>query len=122
MVDRWPVLVVPGLYVADDDLLDLLGRYAEAGGHLVLTPRTGYADEEAVVRHVVMPGVLREAAGAHYLEFTNLVSDVPVRANAVRWRPRSSRRSHGLGRWSDRGGPRPSSPATTTLISGSSPR
>ena len=81
MVDRWRALVVPGLYVADDDLLDLLGRYAEAGGHLVLTPRTGFADEEAVVRHTVMPGVLREAVGAHYLEFTNLVSDVPVRAN-----------------------------------------
>ena len=38
----------------------------------MLTPRTGYADEEAVARHEVMPGVLREAAGASYLHFTNL--------------------------------------------------
>jgi len=78
MVARWPVLVVPGLYVADDETLEILRRYAEAGGHLVLTPRTGYADEEAIVRHVVMPGVLREAVGAHYLEFANLAGPVPI--------------------------------------------
>jgi beta-galactosidase len=78
LVDRWPVLVVPALYVADDATLDLLRRYAEAGGHLVLTPRTGYADEEAVVRHTVMPGVLCPAVGARYQEFTNVVTPVTV--------------------------------------------
>ena len=74
------MLVVPGLYIADDALPRLAAPYAEAGGHLVLTPRTGYADEEAVARHVVMPGILREAAGAHYLEYTNLAGPVPVTA------------------------------------------
>jgi beta-galactosidase len=78
LVKRWPVLVVPGLYVASDELLEQLRRYAEAGGHLVLTPRTGYADEDGVARHAVMPGVLREAAGVHYLEYSNLTSPVPV--------------------------------------------
>jgi beta-galactosidase len=77
---RWPVLVVPGLYVADDALLELLSRYADAGGHLVLTPRTGYLTEEGVARHVVMPGLLREAVGAHYLEYTNLARPVGVTA------------------------------------------
>ncbi|MGW0947791.1 beta-galactosidase [Streptomyces sp. NPDC002623] len=75
---RWPVLVVPALYIADDATLDLLRRYAEAGGHLVLTPRTGYADEEAVARHTVMPGVLRPAAGAYYQEFTNVLTPVTI--------------------------------------------
>jgi beta-galactosidase GanA len=37
MAARWPVLVVPGLYVASDALLERLRRYAEVGGHLVLT-------------------------------------------------------------------------------------
>jgi beta-galactosidase len=78
MAERWPVLVVPGLYIADDALLAQLGDYAAAGGHLVLSPRTGYADEEAVARHRVMPGALREAAGVHYLEFTNLPRDAEV--------------------------------------------
>ena len=78
MVARWPVLVVPALYIASDATLDLLVRYAEAGGHLVLTPRTGYATEENVIRPVVAPGVLAGPAGVHYLEFTNLPVDVPV--------------------------------------------
>ena len=78
LLSRWPVLVVPGLYIADDATLQLLRDFAYAGGHLVLTPRTGYADEEAVARHEVMPGLLREATGARYQEFTNLTVAVPV--------------------------------------------
>ncbi len=77
---RWPVLLVPGLYIATDATLEFLRDYSSAGGHLILTPRTGYADEEAVVRHQVMPGVLRDAAGLRYDEFTNLIHDVPVTA------------------------------------------
>ena len=45
-----PVLVVPGLLVADDALLDWLRAYAAAGGHLVLGPRTGYGDAEGRAR------------------------------------------------------------------------
>ena len=78
MARRWPVLVVPGLYIADDATLEGLKAYATAGGHLVLTPRTGYADEEAVARHEVMPGTLREAAAVRYDEFTNLTEPVQV--------------------------------------------
>ena len=63
LVARWPVLVVPALYVADDALLDLLDAYARAGGHLVLGFRSGYADEEARRAPEVMPGRLREAVG-----------------------------------------------------------
>jgi beta-galactosidase len=75
---RWQVLVVPGLYIADDALLDWLRRYADAGGHLVLSPRTGYATEDGVARPAVMPGLLRGAAGVSYLEYTNLARPVPV--------------------------------------------
>jgi beta-galactosidase len=82
LVARWPVLVVPALYVADDVLLDLLGAYAHAGGHLVLGFRSGYADDEARPRAEVMPGRLREAVGASYGEYTNLAAPVPLRAHA----------------------------------------
>ena len=77
---RHPVLVVAALYVADDATLDWLAAYAAAGGHLVLGPRTGYADHEARARHEPAPGRLVEAAGVRYEEFSNLVRDVPVRA------------------------------------------
>ncbi|MFF9808343.1 beta-galactosidase [Streptomyces coeruleorubidus] len=77
---RHPVLVVPALYIATDAALDWLTAYAHAGGHLVLGPRTGYADHEARARHEAAPGRLAEAAGVHYDEFSNLVGTIPVRA------------------------------------------
>ena len=79
LVDRWPVLIVPALYVADDVLVDLLDAYARAGGHLVLGFRSGYADDEARPRAEVMPGRLREAVGASYAEYTNLAVPVSLR-------------------------------------------
>jgi beta-galactosidase len=75
-----PVLVVPALYIAADATLDWLAAYAHAGGHLVLGPRTGYADHEARARHEPAPGRLAEAAGVQYDEFSNLAGTVPVRA------------------------------------------
>ena len=80
---RLPVLLVPALYIASDHLLEWLRRYAEAGGHLVLGPRSGYADEEARARLEVKPALLSAAAGVSYQEFTNLPSPVPVRATGT---------------------------------------
>ncbi|KOU61248.1 beta-galactosidase [Streptomyces sp. MMG1533] len=79
-VQRHPVLVAPALYVVDDATLDWLAAYAHAGGHLVLGPRTAYADHEARARTEPAPGRLTEAAGVRYDEFSNLAHDVPVRA------------------------------------------
>jgi beta-galactosidase len=79
LVERWPVLVVPALYVGSDDLLRRLADYAERGGHLVVTFRTGCADDEGRLRAEVMPGALRTPVGAHYLESTNLAAPVEVR-------------------------------------------
>lgn len=79
---RHPVLVVPGLYIADDASLELLVEYAEAGGHLVVGPRTAYADEEARARSAVMPAMLSEAAGVWYDEYSNLSAELPLRGVA----------------------------------------
>jgi beta-galactosidase len=79
-VRRHPVLVVPALYVVDDATIDWLAAYAHAGGHLVLGPRTGYADHEARARREPAPARLVGAAGVRYDEFSNLVRDLPVRA------------------------------------------
>jgi len=75
---RHPVLVVPGLYIADDAMLDRLLAYARAGGHLVLGPRTGYGDQEARARADVAPARMTEAVGAWYEEFANLAEPLPV--------------------------------------------
>ena len=65
--------------MADDSTLDWLAAYAEAGGHLVLGPRTGYGDHEARARHEVTPARLVKAAGVRYDEFSNLHVDLPLR-------------------------------------------
>jgi beta-galactosidase len=77
-----PVLLAPALYVAGDDLLERLDAYAHAGGHLVLSFRTGYADADARPRHETMPGRLRAAVGASYQEYTNLTVPVPLSADS----------------------------------------
>ena len=79
-VRRHPVLVVPALYVVDDSTIDWLAAYAHAGGHLVIGPRTAYADHEARARHEPAPGRLVGAAGIRYDEFSNLGRDIPLRA------------------------------------------
>jgi beta-galactosidase len=75
-----PVLVVPGLYTASDDVLNLLRDYAAAGGHLVIGIRTGYGDEEARARLAVAPPLLAEAAGVTYEEYSNLDTDIALLA------------------------------------------
>lgn len=78
--EHFPVLVVPALYIADDTLLDRLLRYAEQGGNLVLSFRTGYADEHARARWQRAPGALRTAAGVSYNEYSNLTSPLDLRS------------------------------------------
>lgn len=73
-----PVLIVAGFYVAGDEHLDWLRRYAAAGGHLVLGLRSAYADLEARARLEVAPPRLTDAAGIRYEEFSNLRAPVSV--------------------------------------------
>ena len=79
---KHPVLIAAGLYLADDATLDWLAAYAEAGGHLVLGPRTGYGDHEARARHEPAPARLTQAAGVWYDEFSNVDAGLSVRAAA----------------------------------------
>ncbi|ROQ39727.1 beta-galactosidase [Frondihabitans sp. PhB188] len=80
-----PVFVATAYYVADDAVLAWLRDYAAAGGHLIVGPRTGYADLEARARLEVAPGGLADVAGAWYDEYTNVEAPVPVVAVAGSW-------------------------------------
>ena len=77
-VAQHPVLVAAGYYPANDSDLEWLEAYARAGGHLVVGPRTGYADHEARARAEVAPPRLAAPAGVWYEEFTNLAKPVRV--------------------------------------------
>lgn len=98
VAEELPVLVVPGLLVADDALLGWLRSYAEAGGHLVLGVRTAYGDEEGRARLEVKPALLAEAAGVSYQELSNLAGPLPLVADGGSLRLGAS--SHAT-RWVD---------------------
>lgn len=75
---EYPVLIAVGAYICDDNLRDWLRRYALAGGHLVLGPRTAYADELAQARQYAQPSGLSDLAHTDYQEFAGLQRDLPV--------------------------------------------
>jgi beta-galactosidase len=66
------LLIVPALYISDDALLQRISDYVKKGGHVVMTFKSGFANENSAVRWVRAPGPLREAAGISYQEFSNL--------------------------------------------------
>jgi beta-galactosidase len=68
----YKLLIVPALYIADDALLQKISDYVKNGGHVVMTFKSGFANENSAVRWVRAPGPLREAAGFSYQEFSNL--------------------------------------------------
>jgi beta-galactosidase len=68
----YKVIVVPPLYVASDATLNKLVEYVRGGGHVLMSFKSGFTNEFDTVRWTTMPGILREAAGFHYQEFSNL--------------------------------------------------
>ena len=71
-LSQYKLLIVPALYISDDTLLQRISDYVKAGGHVVMTFKSGFANENSAVRWVRAPGPLREAAGFSYQEFSNL--------------------------------------------------
>ena len=69
---QYKVLIVPALYISDDALLQRISDYVKNGGHVVMTFKSGFANENSAVRWVRAPGPLREAAGFSYQEFSSL--------------------------------------------------
>ncbi|HUX45295.1 MAG TPA: beta-galactosidase [Terracidiphilus sp.] len=68
----YKLLIVPALYISDDALLQRISDYVKNGGHVVMTFKSGFANENSAVRWVRAPGPLRQAAGFSYQEFSNL--------------------------------------------------
>jgi beta-galactosidase len=71
---RYQVVLVPPLYSASDGVLQQISDYVKAGGHVVMSFKSGFTDEHSTVRHVIAPGPLRAACGFHYQEFTNIAA------------------------------------------------
>jgi beta-galactosidase len=69
-LEKYKLIVVPALYAAPDSLLQRLNRFVKNGGHIVYTYKSGFADEHNKVRTGRQPGLISEACGIYYNEFT----------------------------------------------------
>ena len=79
--DDYDLVLVPALYIASDDLLNRLAKYAENGGHLLITFKSGFCNEFSTVRWELAPGPLRPAIGAYYQEFCNLAKPLALKGD-----------------------------------------
>ncbi|MDQ1919208.1 beta-galactosidase [Massilia pseudoviolaceinigra] len=77
----YKLLIVPSLYVADDALLKRITDYINKGGRVVMGFKSGFTNENTMVRPVMAPGPLREALGFHYQEFSNLAQALALKGD-----------------------------------------
>ena len=92
-LSAYKLILVPALYAASDAEINRLNAFAKAGGHLLYTFKSGFSDENVKVRSTTQPGLIAEAAGVQFSQFTipegvSLESDpyhVGAADNTVRW-------------------------------------
>ena len=77
----YKLLIVPSLYVADDALLKRISEYVHHGGHVLMTFKSGFTNENSAVRWEKAPGPLRDAAGFSYQEFSSLEKPLALRGD-----------------------------------------
>ncbi len=66
----YKLILVPALYAASSDEIERLNAFAKSGGHLLYTFKSGFSDENVKVRSATQPGLIAEAAGVRYNQFT----------------------------------------------------
>jgi beta-galactosidase len=79
-LSRYKLIVVPALYSASDAEVAALKDYVRGGGHLVMTFKSGFSDENVKVRSTNQPGGFADAVGATYSQFV-----IPENMPAARW-------------------------------------
>lgn len=78
---KYKLLIVPALYIADDALLRKISDFVKGGGHVIMTFKSGEANENFVVRWNTAPGLLREAAGFRYQETSTLFQPLALKGD-----------------------------------------
>jgi beta-galactosidase len=92
----YDLVVVPPLYVAGDALLTGIAEYVRAGGHVLMSFKSGFCDENAAVRPALAPGPLRGACGFSYQEFTSLKQPLKLKGD-----PFKAGEGNGVSLWAE---------------------
>ena len=69
-LSQYKAIFVPALYAAPESTLQRLNRYVEAGGTLVVTFKSGFANENVKVYADAQPHILKSVLGISYNQFT----------------------------------------------------
>ncbi|MFM2368442.1 MAG: hypothetical protein RL619_742 [Bacteroidota bacterium] len=69
-LEDYKLIVVPALYAAPDSLLQHLNLFVKNGGHVIYTFKSGFSDQNVKVRTSKQPGIIEEACGISYSQFT----------------------------------------------------
>ncbi|MFG2352413.1 beta-galactosidase [Streptomyces sp. NPDC048521] len=78
-LSRYPLVVVPALYLMTETAGNNLREYTENGGTLVVSYFSGIVDEHDAVHEGAYPGALRDVLGLTVEEFSPLLTDERVR-------------------------------------------
>ncbi|SYW12781.1 putative beta-galactosidase [Oenococcus oeni] len=78
-----PILVAAGTYISSDALIEWLHKYVDAGGHLILGPKSTYGDKLAKARFETKPSRLVDLASTYYQEFSNLRKSIPAVSSGI---------------------------------------
>ncbi|MBQ8912532.1 MAG: beta-galactosidase trimerization domain-containing protein, partial [Lachnospiraceae bacterium] len=68
--DNYRLLIVPALYSASDEVLLKIKKYVKNGGHLLMSFKSAFSDDELKIYHDEQPHLLTECIGATYDMFT----------------------------------------------------
>ncbi len=78
-LEGYRIVCAPEMYVTDAGVVLRLQEFAEQGGTVILTTRSGVKDENNNALMSLLPGVYRELAGVHAVEYAPIGWDhVPV--------------------------------------------
>ncbi|MBL7815598.1 MAG: beta-galactosidase [Saprospiraceae bacterium] len=69
-LSAYKLIVVPVLYAASDDILKKLNQFVKEGGHVLYSFKSGFSDEHVKVRSSIQPGIINDACGITYSQFT----------------------------------------------------
>lgn len=78
---KYKLLIVPALYIADDALLQKISDFVQQGGHVIMTFKSGEANENFMVRWNTAPGPLCQAAGFKYQETSTLLKPLKLKGD-----------------------------------------
>ena len=69
-LSSYRILIVPALYSAGDDVISKIREYVQNGGHLLMTYKSCFSDDELKIRHDRQPHMMTDCFKTSYDMFT----------------------------------------------------